>query len=439
MIPVETRYAVNAGSSIAYQVVGEGSQDLVMIPAFVSNLEVQWEIPPIRRFLERLASFSRLIIMDKRGTGLSDRVPVDQLPSLEERVSDVVAVMDAAGVDRATLFGVAEGGAMGVLLAADHPKRVNGLVLFGSYAKKERAAGQLDQLSAFVKRIEENWGTGSVFAERSQSVADDPVMKSLLARYERHAASPQAAAAIVRMGATIDVTAALGSVNAPTLVLHRRGDPNIKISGARALADGIGDARLIELPGVDHMPFFGDTDQLLCELEEFVTGTRPEPEPDRLLATVLFIDIAGSTEIVGQIGDHRWRDLLSSFFATTRSSLSHHAGTEVDTAGDGLFATFRSPTQAIRCACDIRDSVGELGISIRAGVHAGEVERQGQKIAGLAVHIGARVAAAATAGEVWVSRTVRDLVTGSSIALGDRGLHQLKGVSESWRLYVVED
>jgi class 3 adenylate cyclase/pimeloyl-ACP methyl ester carboxylesterase len=433
----QTRYATNKGHSIAYQVLGQESPDVVLVHAFVSNVEMQWEIPPMRRFLERLASFSRLIVLDKRGTGLSDRVPVDRLPPFVDRVSDVLAVMDAAGSSSATLFGISEGGAMSVLLAAGHPERVDGLVLFGSYAKKERAATDQDQLDALVSRIQEQWGTGSVFLERSESLAGDPNMARLLGLYERHSASPRAAAAIVRMGSTIDVTEHLSSVRMPTLVLHRTDDPSVSPSGSEALAAGIPHARLVRLPGADHLPFFGDTEQLLGEIEEFVTGIRSTPEPDRLLLTLLFVDIVGSTDMVRELGDRRWGDRLGSFFQSTRSCLARHDGTEIDTAGDGFLATFPSPTRAVRCACEIRDTVLPLGLTIRAGLHAGEVQRRGDDLSGMSVHIGARIVAAAADGEVWISRTVRDLVHGSNLPLEDRGMHELKGTGEPWRLYAV--
>lgn len=437
MVAVHTRYAVSDGYSIAYQCLGDGPHDLLLIPGFVSNVEVQWEIPPIRRFLERLASFSRLVVLDKRGTGLSDRVPIDRLPSLEARVADVVAVMDDAGVEQASLLGVAEGGAMAVLLAAKHPGRVRKLVLFGSYAHKQSAAGDLDQVNAFVQSIEAGWGTGTLFTDRNQSIAGDPAMRSLLAKYERHCASPQAAAAIVRMGSTIDVSGVLDRVVADTLVLHRSGDPNIHLSGAEALAEGIDGARLVRLPGVDHMPFFGDTEAVLTEIEGFLTGVRPTRAPDRGLATILFVDMVDSTRRVARLGNRRWRDLQASFFDVVAEELARHEGTEIGRQGDGSLATFPGPRQAVRCAGGIRSAVASLGIEVRSGIHTGEIERRGDQISGLSVHIGARVGSAATAGEIWVSRTVRDLLAGSDIVFDDRGAHSLKGLSEPWRLYAV--
>jgi class 3 adenylate cyclase/pimeloyl-ACP methyl ester carboxylesterase len=435
MIP-ETRYAQSSGYSIAYQMLGQGP-DLVLIPGFVSNVEMVWEIPAAARFLERLASFSRLIIFDKRGTGLSDRVPVDRLPSLEERIDDLRAVMEAVGSERPTLFGVSEGGPMAVLFAATDPDRVERLILYGSYSRREEAAGSGDRMDAFTARIERDWGTGAVFADRSRSVADDPSLRHLLARYERHSASPQAAAAIVRMGFEIDVSPILAATDVPTLVLHRVDDPNITIRGGLALAEGIAGARLVQLPGEDHVPFFGDIEPLLAEVEEFVTGTRSEAGRDRILATVLFVDIVDSTVKAAGLGDSRWGDLLEAFYASVRASITAQGGEEMSTAGDGMLAQFPSPTRAVRCALEIRDAVARFGLEVRVGLHTGEVERRGEDVAGIAVHLGARIAAAAQPGEVWVSRTVRDLVAGSSLRFESRGEHELKGFSDLWGLYAV--
>jgi class 3 adenylate cyclase/pimeloyl-ACP methyl ester carboxylesterase len=435
MIPA-TQYAQSAGYSIAYQVLGRGP-DLVLIPGFVSNVEVVWEIPPAAQFLERLASFSRLITFDKRGTGLSDRVPVDRLPTLEERIDDVRAVMDAAGSASATLFGVSEGGPMAVLFGATHPDRVQGLILYGSYARREAAAGREDQRDRFLGRIEHEWGSGRVFTERSRSIMGDPAMQELLARYERHSASPQAAAAIVRMGYEIDVTSILPSTSLPTLILHRTADPNILFRGAQELRDGIPGARLVELPGEDHVPFFGPTEPLISEIEAFVTGSRPAVKPDRVLATVLFVDIVGSTEQAAELGDRRWRDVLDAFYETSGRTLGRHRGVEVGSAGDGFLAVFDGPGRALRCALELRDSLRAQGLEIRAGLHTGEIDKRGDDVAGIAVHIGARVAAAAKPGEVWASRTVKDLVAGTGLSFALQGTHRLKGVPDPWDLYVV--
>lgn len=435
LIP-QTRYAESAGYSIAYQVVGEGP-DLVLIPGFVSNLEMMWDIPPAARFLERLASFSRLITFDKRGTGLSDRVPLDRLPTLEERIDDVRAVMDAVGSERATLFGISEGGPMAILFAATDPERVERLVLYGSYPRREDAAGGGDRLEAFTARIEQEWGTGSVFGDRSKSVAADPAMRHLLARYERHSATPQGAAAIVRMGFEIDVRSILSSTDLPTLVLHRVDDPNITLQGAESLAAGIPGARLVELPGDDHVPFFGDVDALLAEVEKFVTGTVGSSQRNRFLATVLFVDIVDSTRLATELGDERWRDVLDAFYATTRTILDRFRGEETSSAGDGFLAVFDGPARAVRCSVEIRDRLQALGISVRCGLHTGEIERWGQDVAGIAVHLGARVASAAEPGEVWVSRTVRDLVAGSGLTFESRGLHDLKGFEEAQELWAT--
>lgn len=433
----ETKYAISDGYSIAWQAMGSGPE-IVMIPGFVSNVEMIWEIPAAARFLERLGSFCRLIHFDKRGTGLSDRVPVSQLTSLEERTDDVRAVMDAAGSDRAILFGISEGGPMAALFAATYPERVEGLLLYGSYARRAAATSASDQLEPFVARIEKEWGKGTVLAERSATVSGERGTAQMLGRLERHSASPSAAAAIVRMGYQIDVTDVLSSVAAPTIVLHRTNDANISIDGGRALADGIPGTRLIELPGSDHLPFFGESTALLTEIQEFVTGNRPEAAAERFLGTVLFVDIVESTRIAAEMGDLRWTDLLHRFFAETRMLLERHRGTEINTMGDGFLALFEGPARAVRCALDIRDSVADLDLAIRSGLHTGEVRRRGADLAGIAVHIGARVGGVATAGEVWTSRTVRDVVAGSGLVFSDRGVHSLKGVPEEWRLYAAE-
>lgn len=432
----ETRYAQSAGYAIAYQVLGDGP-DVVLIPGFVSNVETIWDIPPAARFLRRLASFSRLITFDKRGTGLSDRVPLDRLPSLEERIDDVRSVMDAVGSTRATLFGIAEGGPMAVLFAATDPDRVERLVLYGSYPRRADAAGSGDRLEPFTARIEEEWGTGSILGERSRSVADDPAMGQLLARYERHSATPQAAAAIVRMGFEIDVRSILPTTEVPTLVLHRVDDPNIRIDGAISLAHGIPGAQLVELPGDDHVPFFGDSDGLLDEVEKFVTGTVVGAQRSRVLATVLFVDIVESTRRATELGDQRWRDELDTFFAETRAALLQFRGEEITTTGDGFLAVFDGPARAIRCAVDVRDRLEALGLEVRCGLHTGEIDRRGSDVAGIAVHLGARVSAVAGPGEILVSRTVRDLVAGSGLAFEHRGSHELKGIAEAQELWAV--
>jgi class 3 adenylate cyclase len=430
----DIRYAKSGGVHVAYQVIGDGPRDLVFVPGFVSNIEVQWELPDFSRFIQRLASFSRLILFDKRGTGLSDRVPTSELPTLEERMDDVRAVMDAAGVTQAVLFGASEGGPLSVLFAATHPSRVEGLVLYGSYARRPVPPGGWE---AFLSAVEDRWGTGEIFAARAQSATGDEHLRVLLARLERQAASPGAATAILRMAAEIDVSAILPAVAVPTLVLHRSGDPILPSTGGRDLANGIPNARFVEVPGVDHLAWAGDGDDIAGEIEEFMTGERHEPDRDRVLATVLFTDIVGSTSLAAELGDRRWRDLLDSHDTLARHAVERFRGHLIKTTGDGLLATFDGPARGIRSACAIRHGVRKLGVEVRAGLHTGEIEVRGEDIGGMAVHVAQRVAATSGTGEVVVSSTVKDLVAGAGIAFADRGQHSLKGIAEDWRLFAV--
>jgi pimeloyl-ACP methyl ester carboxylesterase len=430
----ETRYAKSAGLDIAYEVVGYSSPDLVVVSGFVSNIETSWESPEEATFFERLASFTRLILFDKRGTGLSDRVPVDRLPTLEDRMDDVRAVMDAAGSERAALFGWSEGGPMSVLFAATYPERVSHLILYGSYAR--RASAQPDNGHAFTERIERDWGTGTVLG--GAKAAADPVLRRALARKERQCATPTAAAALVRMAASIDVTDVLAAVSVPTLVMHRREDSNFRVAGGRELARGIPGARYLELDGSEHMPWYGDSDAILEEIEEFLTGTRQGGGSERVLTTVLFTDIVGATPLAAELGDRRWNELLEQHHALTRAQLRRFRGVEVDTAGDGFFATFDGPARAIRCALALTEGLAQLGVTIRAGVHTGEVERVRGSVRGIAVHIGARIGALAGPGEVLTSRTVRELVAGSGIEFAERGEYQLKGVPGASHLFAAQ-
>ena len=428
--------------SIAYQVVGDGPLDLIFVSGWVSHLDAFWGEPSYARFLRRLASFSRLILFDKRGTGLSDRVPVAELPTLEERIDDVRAVLDAVGVERAALLGHSEGGPMCLLYAATFPERTAALVLIGTYARRLVAddypfGATPEQYEAFLDEIESGWGGPVGLAVRAPSMEHDDRFRAWWSEYLRSSASPGAALALTRMNGEIDVRAVLGTIGVPTLVVHRSGDRSLPVEGARYLAERIRGARLVELPGVDHLPFVGDQNAILDEIEEFLTGVRRGTEIDRVLATVLFTDIVGSTERAIQLGDREWRDLLESHHLLVRRELERWRGTEVATAGDGFFATFDGPARAIHCACAIRDSVRSLGLEIRAGLHTGECEIHGTTVAGVAVHIGARVSGLAGPGEVLVSSTVRDLVAGSGIEFEARGEHELKGVPEQWRLYSV--
>ena len=438
----ETRYAKSGEYHIAYQVVGSGPIDLVFIPGFISNVEHGWEYPPLAHFYRRLASFSRLIIFDKRGTGLSDPVPLQQLPTLEERMDDVRAVMDAAGSKRAALVGVSEGGPMSLLFAATYPERTVAMVLIATFARVAWAPDyplgtQPEPWHALLARMEEGWGKGVLLSSFANSLAGDAAARQWWGRFQRQAASPGAAVAVMRMVYELDTRSILPAVRVPTLVLHRSGDRLVPAGLARYLAANIPGAEYVELPGSDHFFFSGDADAYLDQIEEFLTGERHGGTPDRVLSTILFADIVGSTERAAQLGDSRWHALLDAFYSVARRQLERFRGREVDSAGDGFFAAFDGPARAIRCAEAIRDGVRPLGLEVRSGVHTGECEVMGAKIGGIAVHIGARVAAQAGAGEVLVSSTVKDLVAGSGIAFVDRGAHVLKGVPGEWRLHAV--
>jgi pimeloyl-ACP methyl ester carboxylesterase len=442
MGPPETRYARSGDVNVAYQVLGEGASDLVYVPGWVSNVEINWEEPGYARFLNRLASFARLIVFDKRGTGLSDRVPVHQLPTLEQRMDDVRAVMEAAGSERAALLGVSEGGPMCALFAATYPDRTAGLIMYGTYARRSPAPDYpwgrtLEEHEARLREIEEGWGGPVWLAPRAPSAMDDPRFVDWWARYLRQSASPQAVLALTQMNYEVDVRDVLRTISVPTLVIHRTGDRIMHTDEARYLADTIPGARLALLSGDDHLPWVANQDEILDEIEEFVTGTRPIHEPDRVLATVLFTDIVGSTERAVQLGDRRWRRLLQEHHDTIRRELDRYRGREIDTAGDGFLATFDGPARAVRCAVGICDVLRPLDLVIRAGIHTGEVELMDSNIGGIAVHIAARVMATAGHGEVMVSSTVKDLVAGSGIEFEDRGTHALKGVPGEWRLFAV--
>jgi class 3 adenylate cyclase len=435
-----TQYARSGGVNIAYQVVGDGAFDLVFAPPWVSHLEEDWEDPMHARFLERLASFSRLIVFDKRGTGMSDRVPDDRLPLLEERMDDMRAVMDAAGSDRAAVFGASEGGNLATLFAASYPERTRALVTFGIFAKRIWSpdypwAPTPEERAAFFEVIERDWAGLMDISDLAPSIADDPVAAARLARSLRRAASPGAALALARMNTEIDIRSVLPTISVPTLVLHRRGDRDANVEEGRWIASRIPGARFVELDGDDHLPWIGDRDSVVDEIEEFLTGVRGGGEPDRVLATLLFTDIVGSTARAAEVGDRAWRDLLDRHHAVVRRELERWRGREIDTAGDGFFAAFDGPARALRCATAAVEAVRPLGLAIRAGVHTGECERANGRLRGIAVHIGARVAAQAGAGEVLASSTVKDLVAGSGLAFDDLGETTLKGVDEPWRVY----
>jgi pimeloyl-ACP methyl ester carboxylesterase/class 3 adenylate cyclase len=432
----QTRYARSGDVHIAYQIVGNGAIDLVLVPGFVSHVEGWWEEPSCVRFFDRLASFTRLILFDKRGTGLSDRVA--EVPTLEQRMDDLRAVMEDARSERAAVLGISEGGAMSTLFAATYPERTSALVLYGTFAEFRSWVPSPADLDHFLRAIDETWGTGSSLPHFAPSAAHDERFRHWWARHERLGASPGAAMALMRMNSEIDVRHVLPTIHVPTLVLHRTGDVTVNVEAGRYQGAQIPGAKYVELPGVDHIPFVGDSDSVLDEIEAFLTGVRSAPEADRVLATVLFTDIVGSTELASRFGDRRWRDLLEAHHGLVRRELARFRGREVDTAGDGFLATFDGPARAIRCAGAISDAVRPLGIKVRAGVHTGECEVIGEKVGGIAVHTGARVASIAGPDEVWISSTVKDLVAGSGLRFTDRGVHSLKGIPGEWRLFALE-
>ena len=438
-----TQYAKSGDYSIAYQVVGDASLDLVYVPGFVSHVESAWDDPDYARFLERLASFSRLIVFDKRGTGLSDRVPVKLLPMLEERMDDVRAVMDAVGSERAALLGVSEGGPMSMLFATTYPERVSALVLYGTYAKRVRDddypwAPTLEEHRRRLDAVERDWGGPVEVEQWAPSVADDERFKRWWGQFLRLGASPSAARAVLEMTLEIDVRDILPAIRVPTLILHRSGDRRIDVGGSRYLARRIPNAKYVELDGVDHLAWVGDSDAIGDEIGDFLTGTRHPAEPNRVLATVLFTDMVESTNRAVELGDARWRSLISDHDRLIRAELARFRGREIDRRGDGFLAIFDGPARAIRCALSIVDRVHELGIEVRAGLHTGELDIIESGIAGIAVHTGARVMSLAGPNEVLVTSTVRDLVAGSGLSFTDRGVHELKGVPGSWQILRVE-
>ncbi len=438
----ETAYARSGDTSIAYQTFGAGPA-LVYVAGFVSNVELAWEEPRYAAFLRGLAAFARVIVFDKRGTGLSDRVTT--LPTIEVRMDDVRAVMDATGVERAAVFGHSEGGAMAIVFAATHPSRTTHLVTYGVYAKRVRSADYpwaptLEERMALADDAERGWG-GRLGADDvrtlSPSAADDPAFRDWLSRYFRNAASPRAVADLYRMNSLVDVRDVLGAVRVPTLIIHARDDLDAKVEEGRYIAARIPGARYLELPSADHLFWVSHQAEVLGAIQEFVTGRPPVVDAERVLATVLFTDIVDSTRRAAELGDARWRQLVESHHARVRAELARHRGTEWDTAGDGFYATFDGPARAVRCALAIREAVRGLGLEIRAGVHTGECETIAGKLGGIATVIGARVRERAAPGEVLATGTVRDLVSGSGLRFEPRGAHALKGVPGEWRLFAA--
>jgi class 3 adenylate cyclase len=436
-----TRYAVSADdTNIAHQVHGEGPLDLVLVSGFVSHVELIWEEPSIARFMRRLMSFSRLIVFDKRGQGLSDRL--GRPPTLEESMDDLRAVMDAAGCERAAIFGVSEGGPMSTLFAATYPDRAASLVLYGTFPRLVKTPDFPEGLSrenmdALMTRVRAEWGGPVGVDVWAPSELGNREFESWWARLLRQGTSPTGASELMDLYRHIDVRAVLPTIDLPTLILHREADRVIPVRFARYMEEKIPGAALVELPGADHLAWVGDQDGLLDEAEEFLVGSRGGGEPERALATILFTDIVSSTETAARLGDRRWRNLLERHDAIVRRQLEVHRGREVKTMGDGFLAVFDGPARAIRCAVAIRDQLSEIDVGIRAGVHTGEVELIGSDVGGMAVNIGARVGALGSEGEVLVSSTVRELVVGSGIEFEARGTHRLKGAPDEWRLFAV--
>jgi pimeloyl-ACP methyl ester carboxylesterase len=436
MQPV-TQYAKSGDVHIAYQAFGDGPINLVMVPGFVSNIENYWDEPDLARSLRRLGSYARVVTFDKRGTGLSDRVA--ELPGLDQRMDDLRAVMDAAGMAQAALLGISEGAPLSILFAATYPDRCRALVLYGSFSRFAYWFPTAEALEAFFGYVETAWGTGASVQRFAPSRANDPTFQRWWGRNERLGASPAAVAALMRMNSQINISGVLPTVRVPTLVIHRTGDKAVDVEGGRDVARHIPGARFVELPGIDHIFYIGDNaNEIADAIEEFLTGAPAAVAVDRVLATVLFTDIVGSTEKAAVLGDRRWHDLLDQHHATIRRNLARFRGHEVKTTGDGILATFDGPARGVRCACAIAEEMQPLGIEVRAGLHTGECEMIGEDVGGIAVHIGARVAALAGAGEVLVSSTVKDLVAGSGLRFGDRGSQLLKGVPGEWRIFAVE-
>src|SRR6266481_5770136 len=433
-----TRYAKSGDVHIAYRVFGDGPRDIVLIPGTLSHVELLWEVPSNEHLLKRLTAFARVIVFDKRGQGLSDRVAEF---TLEERIDDVRAVMDAAGSERATIYGWSEGGPMCLMFAATYPYRTSALILFGSFASmREKPWGvPPDGFELFLGQLDAHWGEGVLLRLNAPSRSNDPAFVQWFARIERAASSPGSVLTLMRANYQLDVRHLLPTIHAPTLILHRAGDALTPVAAGRYLAEHIPGAKYIEMPGTDHMVTDTETQDFIAdEIEEFITGTRRHLEPDRVLATVMFTDIVRSTERAAELGDARWRELLSSYYAVLRKELTAFRGREVNTAGDGLLATFDGPNRAIRCACSARERLRPLGLQVRSGLHTGECELIGDDVGGIAVHIAARVAASAQPDEVLVSSTVKDLVAGSGLRFADRGEHALKGVPGEWRLFLVQ-
>lgn len=434
------KYAKSGDVHLAYRIFGNGPRDIVLVPGTLSHVEASWERPASRHLLNRLRAFARVIVFDKRGQGLSDRVAASE-QTLEERIGDVRAVMDAAGSERATIYGWSEGGPMCLMFCATYPERVSSLGLYGTFASiKDPPWSQgREEWEHKLSVWTDHWGEGNLIEFNAPSMRNDRAAREGFAKFERASASPGNILALMRANYQLDVRHILPVISAPTLILHRVGDALVPVECGRYLAQHIPGATFQEIPGTDHTILDIETQDVVADhVEEFVTGQHHHHEPDRVLATVMFTDIVGSTQRASEVGDSRWRHLLDDWYSLVRKELTAFRGREVDTAGDGLLATFDGPARAIRCACSMRERVHALGLQVRTGLHTGECELVGDKVVGIAVHIGARVAALAHPDEVLVSSTVKDLVAGAGLKFGDRGAHSLKGVPDEWRLFTVQ-
>jgi len=435
---IDTHYARSGKLHIAYQQYGSGNLDLVVIPGWASHVEEMWNFPETADFLQRIARFARVLIIDRRGTGLSDSVT--EMPTLEERMDDVRAVMDHAGVESASIFGISEGGPMAMMFAASFPERTEKLVLFGTFARMVETEGYDVGIGdkegrTFVKGIEKNWGNGNAAQIFAPSRANDPAFVKMWGRFERHSMGPGSATKLLSLNFETDVRDVLTSVQAPTLVLHRTGDGAIPVQLGKYVSETIMGARFVELDGNDHFFSIGDLEIFLSEVEHFLTGQSVESEADRVLATILFADIVDSTEKAAAMGDREWKHLLARYYEAADTALNRFRGRKLDTAGDGLFASFDGPARAVRCGMALHDAAASLGVQLRVGIHTGECEAIGEKLGGIAVHIGARIASHANPGEILVSSTVKALTVGSGLTYADKGIHKLKGIDDDWQLF----
>jgi pimeloyl-ACP methyl ester carboxylesterase len=438
----ETHYARAGEDHIAYQTVGDGPRDLIFMSAWFSHVDGRWDEPRFAAMLRRVATMGRLIVFDKRGSGASDPLATPE-PTWEDWADDIRAVMDAAGSERAAVIGVGDSGPLAILFAATQPHRVTSLILINTGARLVQGPDypwglRPDEVEAFLRRTRETWGTGGIVDVFSPSGAADERYRQWWARYQRMGASPGRSTAMARLVFEVDVRNVLSTIHVPTLVIHRKDFRFFPVDLGRYLGEHIAGAKYVEVPGADGFVYLGDTDSILSEIEEFVTGTRPAPQSDRVLATVLLTDMVGSTDLAARLGDQRWRAVLDTHDDIVRTQLEQFRGRLHRATGDGMLASFDGPARGVRCAQALRDLLHEAGIDIRSGLHAGEIELRGSEIGGIAVHIAARISAEAGAGEIFCSSTVKDLVTGSDLAFIDRGRRQLKGVPQDWQIYAVQ-